>query len=147
MLGANRVWAGAAVVGLLCATSLVLGRSEAAFKATTSSSGNQWSAGQLLPPGTPTATYSCNVTVRRIAVNWSASPSTLATDYRVERSVNGAGYTFSANVAYGTNTWTDTSVNGSTSYTYRLRAERAGTTWVSSYTAASNTVTTPALCL
>lgn len=135
------------MVALLSATLLVLGQTDAAFRATSSSPGNQWAAAQLLPPGTPTATYSCNLTNRTIGVSWSASPSSLTTRYRVERSVNGAAYAFAANVTFGTNSWTDPNVNGSTTYAYKVRGERAATTWVSSYTAASNTVTTPALCV
>jgi hypothetical protein len=144
---ASRTWPGATVVALLSATLLVLGHTEAAFHATSRSQGNQWTAARLLAPGTPTATYSCALTTRTITVSWSASPSTFTTRYRIERSVNGAAYAFAAEVAFGTNTWTDPGITGSTTYAYRVRGERAGTTWVSAYTAASGTVTTPVLCV
>ena len=117
------------------------------FRSTTASTTATVPADTLQPPGTPSATYNCTLTVRKITVSWTATPSTWATTYRVYRSVNGGAYSSVATVDYGTNSWVDTAINGDTTYAYRLRSERTGWTWVSADTAASNSVTTPALCL
>lgn len=117
------------------------------FSATAGSSTVTVPADTLQPPGTPSATYNCTLTVRKITVNWTATPTTWATTYRVYRSVNGGAYSSVTTVNYGTNSWVDTAINGDTTYAYRLRSERTGWTWVSADTAASNSVTTPTLCL
>jgi len=117
------------------------------FRSTTASSTATVPADTLQPPGTPSATYNCTLTVRQITVSWTATPSTWATTYRVYRSVDGGAYSSVATVEYGTTSWVDTAVNGGTTYIYKLRSERTGWTWVSADTAVSNSVTTPTLCL
>lgn len=148
----GRVTAGA-VLALLLATMLVLRPSGARFSGASVSAGNTAEAAQLQPPGTPAATYGCSLATRRVTVTWTASPSTFATHYRVHKSTwdSGGGSwgapALVATVAYGTNTWTDTSVGGSAQYRYMAQTIRNGTTWVSAATAWSNIVNTPTLCI
>lgn len=146
MAGTARLRAALLVVpALLCALA-VMRTTDAAFSATTVSSGNSFSATSLTAPTSAGATYQCVLTVRSIVVSWTASSSSATTAYRISRSVNGGAYSSVGSVAADTTTWTDSSVAGSTTYTYQVRAERTGTSWVSSETT-SNSVTTPLLCV
>ena len=146
MAGIARLRTALFVIPALLSAFAVMRTSDAAFNATATSIGNTFSATSLAAPSGATATYQCVLTSRSIAVTWTASPSAATTTYRVSRSVNGGGYSSVATVAFGTNTWTDTSVSGSTTYTYRVRAERSGTSWISAEST-SNSVTTPLLCI
>lgn len=144
---------GGAVLALLVVTMLVLRPSGARFSGISVSAGNTAEAAQLQPPGTPGATYGCSFATRRVTVTWTASPTAFATHYRVHKSTWDSGSAtwgapaLVATVAYGTNTWTDTSVGGSAQYRYQSQTIRNGTTWVSTATAWSNIVSTPALCI
>lgn len=124
----------------------VVRTTDAAFTGSASTGANSFQGDSLQPASAVTATHQCTLSIRSMRVNWTASPSAWATTYRVLRSVNGGAYASVATVTYGTNTWTDNSVSGSTSYAYRVRAERTGWSWTSAE-ATSNTVSTPALCL
>ena len=124
----------------------VVRTTDAAFTGAAASAGNSFAGDQLQPASGVTATHQCVLAIRSMRVTWTASPSSWGTTYRVSRSVNGGAWSSVATVAYGTNTWTDSSISGSTSYAYRVRVERTGWTWTSP-DAASNTVNTPALCL
>lgn len=143
----------AAVLGLLLSTMLVLRPSAAGFTSATASAGNSAAAADLQPPGTPSATYACSFATRRVDVTWTASPSTAATHYRVYESTWNSSTTswgaavLAGTVAYGTNTWTDTAVSGSSQFRYYVQTIRNGTTWVSANTAWSNIVNSPALCV
>lgn len=153
MQGRSGYLTAAALPALLLCTMLVLRPTGAQFSGASVSAGNTAAAAQLQPPGTPAAAYSCSFTNRRITVTWAASPSTFATHYRVHKSTWNSGSaswgdtTLVATVAYGTNTWTDTSVAGSAQYRYLAHTIRSGTTWASADSAWSNIVSTPALCL
>lgn len=140
-------WIKACLVLLPLLTALsVLRTTDAAFTGSTASAGNSFAGDSLQPASAVTATHQCVLGIRSMRVNWTASSSGWATTYRVLRSVNAGAWTSVATVAYGTGTWTDSSVAGSTSYAYRVRVERTGWSWTSS-DATSNTVSTPALCL
>lgn len=117
------------------------------FRSSTAAATVTVPADQMHPPTGLGATHQCLLGVRRIRVTWTASPTSWATDYRVYRSVNGGAWEARGTVAYGTNSWDDGSVSGSTDYAYQVRTERSGWTWVSPNSDSSNTVTTPSLCL
>ena len=143
---ARRAWLVALVVLPLVGMLAVVRTTGAAFVSTTASTGNEFQGDSLQPPSGVTATHQCTLGLRSMRVTWTASPTAWATTYRILRSVNGGAYNSVATVAYGTNTWTDSSISGSTTYAYRVRTERTGWSWTS-VTAQSNTVTTPGLCL
>lgn len=142
----RRAWTGLLVVMPLLAALAVLQSSEAVFTGSAANGGNSFQGDTLQPPGGVTATHQCLLSIQSVKVDWSASPSTWATHYRVLRSVNGGAYASVTTVSYGTNTWTDSGVSASTTYTYRVRTERTGWTWTS-VEVESAAVTTPALCL
>lgn len=140
-------WITACLVLLPLLTALsVLRTTDAAFTGSAASTGNSFAGDSLQPASGVTAAHQCTLGIRSVRVTWTASPSTWATTYRVLRSVNAGAWASVATVAYGTDTWTDSSVFGATSYAYRVRVERTGWSWTSS-DATSNTVSTPALCL
>lgn len=146
MAGIARLRTALFVIPALLSALAVMRTSDAAFNATATSIGNTFSATSLAAPTGATATYQCVLTSRSIAVAWTASSSAATTTYRVSRSVNGGAYSSVGTVPFGTNNWTDTSVSGSTTYVYRVRAERSGTSWISAENT-SNSVTTPLLCV
>lgn len=147
MAGIARLRTALFVIPALVSALAVMRVSDAAFSGTAANIGNAFSATSLAPPSDVTATYNCALTVQSITVAWTASPSTATTTYRISRSVNGGAYSSVATVAFGTNSWADTSLAASTTYTYRVRAERSGTSWISADSVPSNTVSTPLLCI
>lgn len=73
------------------------------------------------PPATPSSLSANNSNVGAIVLTWSGS--TGATGYRIERQASGeAGFTEIASGVTSTS-YSDSSVVGGTSYTYRVRAE------------------------
>src|SRR5688500_15590159 len=95
---------------------MVVQTSDAAFQSSASSAANSFQGDTLQPPTGVTAVHQCLLGLRSMKVTWTASPSAWATTYRISRSVNSGAWTSVATVAYGTGTWTDNSVSGSTSY-------------------------------
>ncbi|HWH32843.1 MAG TPA: hypothetical protein VNU01_09255 [Egibacteraceae bacterium] len=142
----RRAWIRLLVVLPLLAALAVLDVSDAVFTGGTSNGGSSFEGDTLAPPSGVTVTHQCLLSIQSVKVDWTASPSTWATHYRVLRAVNGGAYASVATVSYGTDTWTDSGVSASTTYTYRVRTERTGWTWTS-VEAQSADVTTPALCL
>jgi hypothetical protein len=145
--GITRLRAALFVLPALLSAMAVMRTSDAAFTDTATSMGNVFSATSLAAPSGTAASYRCVLTVRSIAVTWTASPSAATTTYRISRSVNGGAYGSVATVASGTSSWTDTSVSGSTTYVYRVRAERSGTSWISAESSPTSAVSTPLLCV
>lgn len=140
-------WLRAFLVGVpLITMLLVVQTSGAVFQSSASSATNSFQGDALQPPTGVTATHQCLLGLRSMRVTWTASPSAWATTYRVSRSVNSGAWTSVGTVSYGTNTWTDNSISGSTSYAYRVRTERTGWSWTSA-DAQSASVNTPGLCL
>lgn len=75
------------------------------------------------PVASETATANCpNGKKGDVLVQWAASPSSFVTGYTVTRSVNGAAAATVATLSATARSYDDTTVTGSTTYTYAVVA-------------------------
>lgn len=140
--------AAAAVVALALATSMVgalAPATRAAFVTTTANPGNSWTSATLQAPTGFTATC---VDSGRVDLSWTASPTSAVTGYRIDRRRDDeTEFTYLATASgQATESYSDTdepfpsgllSVLGTLTVEYELRAEIAGTNWVSTHAGAS----------
>lgn len=107
------------------------------------------SSGQLSPPTAPsTAAGTCTPAITdRIVVSWTASSSSWASGYEIQRSTTSGGpYTVVGTVSGVTSTsFTDAPLAFSTTYYYRVRATKHQ--WRSPSTAQVQRTTRTVLCL
>jgi hypothetical protein len=119
----------AAVLALFASAALVFAPVALAVFTHAAAGGPQTVATSTLaaPKGVAAAQVNCRLDKSpEVEVKWSATSSTYATSYEVERATSSAGsYTELASVAYGKTSYTDksTSLASSTTYYYRVTAE------------------------
>jgi hypothetical protein len=101
------------------------------------------------PPAAPTglsATGSCEIVVLvpEVTLSWTPSTTSSVTSYQVYRSTSGGAYSSLATVNGRTSSgYTDTAVNGGTTYSYEVHAVAPS----GSTSTGPASVTTPGLCL
>ena len=93
----------------------------------------------LAAPGKPTPTQaSCREKTPEIEVSWSATSSSYASTYTVERATAGSGpYTSVSSVPIGETTYIDKSASLTYSTTYYYRVSAVYRSWTAASTAAS----------
>lgn len=142
-MAARRWGFAAALTALVLSGQLVLQSTSAAMRATTSTSGSQWTADQLQPASNLSVTpapAACDM-----ALAWTITPSTWATGYKVYRTANLAnGYSLVATVAgRATASYhdTDTTMKFGLRYYYVIRAYRDS--WLSADSNSANALAPP----
>jgi hypothetical protein len=141
----RREWWAATVAVLTLSGQLALQSTSAAMRATTATTGSQWSADQLQPASNlsvlPGATCVMNL-------SWTISPSTWATGYKVYRTANPATnpYSLVATVfSRATSTYADSyDLKLGLRYYYVIRSYRGS--WVSAESNSANALA-PAACV
>jgi hypothetical protein len=140
----------AAILALLAVAMLASARVALAVFTHTATGGPLTLATATLSPPTGDTASQVNCRANKnpeIEVTWTATSSTYATSYTVERATASAGtYTAIASVAYGKTSYTDKSASlaSSTTYYYRVSAEYLS--WSATSTVAS-VKTLSKLCL
>lgn len=134
---------------LACTAAVAVGpfeRARAAFVGSAANGTSTLGAATLAPPTGFDAVLSCSLGTWRADLTWTATTSTWADGYTLER---WRGTTLEASWSITPATTASASdtgggLLGGQTYTYRLRA-REGSTWVSSD--ATDSATVPLLCL
>lgn len=133
----------AVLVAVVVGTSVPAAWAAFAGQATASAT---YSSATLAPPTGLSATASCSLLIvgPQVALGWTATTSTYATGYTVERSTaSGGPYTVLASLGASTTSYTDTSTSAGTTYWYVVVATYQS--W--STPSAQASATTPSLCL
>lgn len=105
------------------------------ISSTTTSTGG---GGTPTPPAAPTTLAVSTVSTSSLHLNWADNASD-ETGYRIERSTDGANFSFITNVASNTSSWNDTALSAATKYDYRVQA--IGSSANSSYSNIANATT------
>ncbi|MEX2292937.1 MAG: hypothetical protein WD691_04050 [Acidimicrobiales bacterium] len=138
-------WASAAAMVLVVGAASV---ASAAF-GSSATAGATYTSAALSPPTSPSTSHGpCQaLSSASIRINWTASPSTWATGYEVQRSTTSGGpYSTIATVSgVGTVTYLNGSLPFSTTYHYVVRATKGN--WRSASTTQVSRTTLSFLCL
>jgi hypothetical protein len=86
--------------------------------ATTTSTGG---GGTPTPPAAPTSLAASTVSASSLHLSWVDNASD-ETGYRIERSTDGANFTFVSSVAANVSSWNDSGLSAGTKYYYRVQA-------------------------
>jgi hypothetical protein len=103
--------------------------------ATTTSTGG---GGTPTPPAAPTSLAASTVSSSSLHLSWVDNASN-ETGYRIERSTDGANFTFVTNVATNVSSWNDSGLSAGTKYYYRVQA--TGSSANSAYSNIANATT------